>query len=515
MPWTFKIFPSIGVARIGNCPDVSATGFYVGPEIPGSVIVPPNGYKDPQGRVRRQAARFRIYGWENGVFMGEITSSVANITWTVELANTKAAFNRVRGSGHTGPLRNATVTDRSSLMITPGPRTIAGPNGAAFFDTGQFMGNPVPLGEIQTDASGRLLVLGGFGASSSPTGAPLTTFANNDGWHDDVSDGPVTATVTLRGNKPVQASGAWVICPPPRFAPPIGHIISLYDTLLQTAVDRLGYKVPATPSFTNDVYPILKRALDYQWVTTKIGAKHSPIEDVIPPHATADQRNFVFQALRDPAITPTVDTPHLMPAIWTDFFADVFNIRGHGSPNTGHWANHALTPTQYNVMKNWAAGNFVNDWVGPPSTGTQVTPDGLTRAALENCSGGPFFPGIETSFFTRWKSTQRRRSQQAAGCTLAGRLLRLRLPVSFVLVAGGTPRQRLHCGFQQLRDVGPRHEQFRRHGEFLEWSRIPSAERQHGRRSRANALSGPRAGHHHPGAKSQRLLMRHGFGVFQ
>src|SRR5262250_1583328 len=324
MAWTFKIFPSIGVARIGNNRSSSPQDFYVGPEIPGTVIVPPNGYKDSSGQVRRQAARFRIYGWENGVFMGEITSSVADISWTVELANTKAAFNKFAGIGHTGTLRNASVSDRSSLMITPGPRTLTGPNGTALFDTGHFMGTPVPLGEIQTDASGRLLVLGGFGSSSSHTNAPLVTFANNEGWHDDVSDGPVTASVTLHGNKPVQASGAWVICPPPRFAPPIFHIISLYDALLQTAVDRLGYKVPAVPSFTNDVFPILQRALRYQWVTTKIGNKHAEISADIPPPATQDQRNAVFQALRDPAITPTVDTPHLMPAIWTDFFADVF-----------------------------------------------------------------------------------------------------------------------------------------------------------------------------------------------
>src|SRR6516162_6223332 len=164
MPWTFKIFPTIGIARIGNHPGGSPQDYYVGPEIPGTVIVPPNGYKDSSGQVRRQAARFRIYGWENGVFMGEITSSIANITWTVELANTKAAFNRFGGIGHTDrPLRNASITDRSSLMITPGPRTITGTNGSAFFDTGSFMGEtPVPLGEIQTDAAGRLLVLGGF-----------------------------------------------------------------------------------------------------------------------------------------------------------------------------------------------------------------------------------------------------------------------------------------------------------------------------------------------------------------
>src|SRR5258708_34047920 len=198
MAWPFKIFPSIGVARIGNNRSNSPEDFYVGPEIPNKVIVPSNGYKDSSGQVRRQAGRFRIYGWENGVFMGEITSAVANITWTVELANTKAAFNRFEGIGHVGPLRNASVTDRSSLSITPGPRTIAGPNGAALFDTGLFMGIPVPLGEIQTDANGRLLVLGGFGAASSPTNAPFTNFANNDGSHDDASDGPLTAAVTLK-----------------------------------------------------------------------------------------------------------------------------------------------------------------------------------------------------------------------------------------------------------------------------------------------------------------------------
>jgi hypothetical protein len=117
-----------------------------------------------------------------------------------------------------------------------------------------------------------------------------------------------------------------------------------------------------------------------------------------PPPQTSE---ISCSRLRDPATTPTVDTPHLMPAVWTDFFEDVFAIRGHGTPATGHWVNHPLTPTQYNAMKNWAAGNFINDWVGPPSPDTNITPDGLTRAALENCSGGPFFPGIETSFFTR------------------------------------------------------------------------------------------------------------------
>ncbi|PWU12309.1 MAG: 3-isopropylmalate dehydrogenase [Verrucomicrobia bacterium] len=392
MGWTFKIYPTIGIARLGNCPNDGVSDFYVGPEVPGSVIVPQNGYKDSQGRVRRQAARFHIYCWEDGVFMGEIDSSAATITWTVELANTKAAFNQFHGVGHTnGPLRNAAVSDRTSLMIKPGPRTI-GLGGQALFNTGQFLGTAVPLGEIQTDANGRLLVLGGFGASNSPTNAAITTFANNDGWHDDVSDGPVNATVRI-GGQTYQAEGAWVICPPTRFAPPIPHPISLYDTLLQAMVDRYGYQVPATPSFTNDIYPLLRSQLANQWVSSKLSASYyAALSAVIPPPATAAQRQAIFQQFRPPSTPPTQTTSKEMPAIWTDYFADLKN---------NGWVNHPLTVTQYNSLAAWAAGNFVNDWVGYPSPGTAYTPDGLTRAALENCSGGPFFPGIETSFLTR------------------------------------------------------------------------------------------------------------------
>ena len=44
-----------------------------------------------------------------------------------------------------------------------------------------------------------------FTGETSPT-----TFANNDGWHDDVSDGPVHATVKIDG-KTFDADGAWVL----------------------------------------------------------------------------------------------------------------------------------------------------------------------------------------------------------------------------------------------------------------------------------------------------------------
>jgi hypothetical protein len=52
-------------------------------------------------------------------------------------------------------------------------------------------------------------------------------------------------------------------------------------------------------------------------------------------------------------------------------------------------------------MKNWNAGNFTDDWSGPPKPATDITPHGLDRAALESCVGGAFYPGIEASWLLR------------------------------------------------------------------------------------------------------------------
>ena len=54
------IYPGIGVARIGN--STARDGFFIGPE----VVEPPRtqrgGSRDATGALKRQAARFRIYG---------------------------------------------------------------------------------------------------------------------------------------------------------------------------------------------------------------------------------------------------------------------------------------------------------------------------------------------------------------------------------------------------------------------------------------------------------------------
>lgn len=57
-----EIHPAIGFARLGNSPDE----YFVGPEIPGVAPRPEDGrFKDAHGRIRRQAARFRCYGFDD------------------------------------------------------------------------------------------------------------------------------------------------------------------------------------------------------------------------------------------------------------------------------------------------------------------------------------------------------------------------------------------------------------------------------------------------------------------
>jgi hypothetical protein len=392
---TIKIFPPIGIARLGNSPDE----YFIGPEIPGNHTIPPGGYKDSSCRVKRQAARFRLFGYEAGVLKQEITLADADINWTVELANTKADWKQFGGVNSPNlQRRNLDVSDRASLRITPGPRTLNGPNLKAEFNTGTFLTRPVPLGEMQTDVDGRLLVLGGIGKSESPNNSEITGL-DSDGWYDDVSDGPVKASVRLKGtNVWTHASSAWVISAPPKFAPPIEHIITLYDTLLQVAVDRLGAVslLPAVPpSFTKDIYPLLIRSMNVRWVSSLAAAMHPTFQSVIPPPGLAETRLAIFERVRNPSTDAhTQIEGQNMPKIWSDFYPE-------RDPSSRLPINQALTKIQYHVLQQWKDGVFNNDWNGPPVPETRITPEGLTQAALESCVGAAFYPGIETSFMTR------------------------------------------------------------------------------------------------------------------
>jgi len=411
---SFKIYPSIGIARLGNAP----TDFFIGPEIPGKNAKPAGGYKDEQGRIKRQAARFRIYGYdENGLLVKEVTSADAQIKWTVHLANKKASWKEFQGLSDNTPLRNKKEKQRSKLIIDPGSRTLSKINSEALFDTGKFYNTSVPLGEMRTDHDGRLFVLGGFGRSGSPKKTKMTTYANNDGWYDDVSDGPVTASIMMKGTGiEVEASASWLICAPPDFAPGIANVLSLYDTLLQGNIDMFDYKMQEVPSFTHHIYPIIASAVKVKWVSMMMWQEHGTersehgtndseqgmgeshhesLEHISPLILDATVRETIFSKLTNP-YDPLRGDDNDMPMLWSDYYQD--SIRSNGE-----FRNQTLCRWQYDYLKQWKNGIFINDWVEVPEPASEITPKGLDRAALENCIGGPFYPGIEAGWNLRDK----------------------------------------------------------------------------------------------------------------
>ena len=352
MSTVYRIHPAIGIARVGNSP----TDFFIGPEREFEQPDPPGGFKDPQCRVKRQAARFRIFAHHDDNTFEEITDADAEITWTVHLANRKAAY---PGRGNSEPAND--------LIIDPGARSTTGPNQQKLFDDGtiRFSGQPavtVPLGEIRSDTENRLLVLGGFGMSASPVGNEIDGFWASDGWYDDIADGPVSATIKLRGSGEMPpVVGAWVIVAPPKFAPQQESPTTLYDRILQAMADAGLVSPPTQTSYTRDVYPILQSARDIKWViqTAAHGGWTDPVTD-------QGLRQAIFDWLRPAGNMPALD--------------------GDDS---------RLTPIQYAHMQRWKDGNYVNDWSGVPTPAAAVTPAGMDRAALDACVGGAFYPGIE------------------------------------------------------------------------------------------------------------------------
>src|SRR6266550_1988457 len=164
---SYAIHPAIGIARVGN----SQNDYFLAPQVPGEVPEPP--YKDSAGAVKRQAAKFRIYGLnDQGQAVKEITADDADIEWRVHLANRKAGWYQFNNAMDLGShakeseFRNSSISgeDRRQLIIDPGARNISGRNQSGpIFDTGEFMTIKVYLGELRTDEHGRLLVLGGRG----------------------------------------------------------------------------------------------------------------------------------------------------------------------------------------------------------------------------------------------------------------------------------------------------------------------------------------------------------------
>ena len=369
----YRIYPSIGIARLGNDLD----RFYVGPETPGhpGVEIDSGGnettiveYKVDEDQVKRQAARFRLFEVpaQNGTPQAAQIPPGSNVEWAVHLVNKKSAVQRPAGPPST-PLRPQMLPNPSSFLVDPGSRSVSGPNASPVrFDTGEYRGRRVPLGELRTDKDQNLLVLGGFGFSSSPTNAPLPSFYTNPGWHDDTSDGFVTAVIRhADGSFDNNVEGAWVIVAPPDYAPEVQGVVTLYDVLAQVGNTHFGVPAPDPISFTNDIFPMLLRTRRLQWVNS----------DPTWP-AVSDDWNALSDASAGAAALRQKNA---------ELIRDI----------EGLLQRYSLTELQNRALDHWIAGNFQSDWAGLPIRPTSVTAEGLTRAALQGTVGRGFYPGIE------------------------------------------------------------------------------------------------------------------------
>ena len=409
------IYPPIGVARVGNSPDE----FFLGPEVADPRPEPPGFYRDANGALKRQAVRFRVYGLNAaGRPVAELNLSNAAIEWTVHLVNQKAAWYQfqlaldIPEAADAPPtlLRNAVATDRAALTIDPGERQIVGRDASGgpeyVFDTGKFMGTPVYLGELRTDNDGRLIVLGGHGVSASGDGGRAITFANNDGWHDDVADGPVTAQVTFRG-KTLEVEPAWVVVAPPNYAPRQKSVRTMWDLLRDVAIQSQKLPTPIRPSFNRDIRPIFERLSQLQWVNAGYASSfgwRGPNNLSTPDWLLRLSQNDP----NDRELRQTIcnrfrvfdrDSWAAEPLPW--LYGDAMNIPTAETPRQ----NASLTQTQLTFLQQWAAGDFDADYdpTGePPHSLDELPvveqPDMLTRAALEFCLADAFHPGCEMTW---------------------------------------------------------------------------------------------------------------------
>lgn len=462
MATVYKIHPSIGVARVGNSPIDAATplskqyeNFYIAPETSGGLPIDPatnqpissfgnqNIFRDKSGNLKKQAARFKIYSYDdsNPNDKGTLVSAGGNIKaikWTVYLANKKASwyqFKQLTGSGQEGdlgyiknnqqkpgtnPLRNESVTGsaRQNLIIDPGPRSIQGPSQSAEFNLdSSIKGQTFPpstiepfpittLGSIFTDDDSNLIVFGGNGNSGTTNLNPdpnykyeITAYANNDGWFDDISDGPVCATL-ITDSGDIEVEGAWVIAAPPGYAPQVINQVSLYDTMRDVFTQSSDF-----PDFGNDIYdkakqqfintykvnveediqPILAKPSIYSFVANipKLGQTNHILVETESQQG-GDPGQFPYYILRSPE---NKNQPGLMPKLAGDNPISDATISKYLT----------LTGTQYFLLTQWFKGIV--------SSGGSSNPLGpgeeLDKANLDNCVGGPFCPGIEMTWISR------------------------------------------------------------------------------------------------------------------
>lgn len=454
-----RIHPGIGIARVGN--STQDDGYYIGPEVTNPPR--PEKMKDDTGALKRQAAQFRIYAYDkDGKVIREITADDRNtqIQWTVEVANRKSAWyqfiealdlSAAPPAGRRNP--NIKGEDRKELEITPKPKTISGTceQGDKYkFDDGTFLGKEVYLGELRTDKHGRLIFLGGHGVSDSgyPDNPPAS-FGNNDGWHDDISDGPVRANVLIDGQE-FEADEAWVVTAPPNYGTNLIGVKTMLDTMQDMFYGTtlqpyraLWRPFPSPISFTKHILPIFQQFSDAQWVNYGFAVQFGhdapfdftnrdflkklsriiPLDEEEQEEETRPEEGIVlrqdlYQEFRRQIYNQFRQENTVPPVVsqWPSMYGDTVQLGS--APQDGD-QYLAMTQTQLEILKKWVAGDFINDLKLPKaSKGTHVNipdlyhhthkkieeypieeqPGELDNAAMHFCLGGAFHPGCEMTW---------------------------------------------------------------------------------------------------------------------
>lgn len=469
----FRIHPTINFARLGTSDE-----FYLSPEtsagveLPGtattgglpikagteSTFIDSADLRDATGRLKRQAARFRLFAYRfdgtdtypsgDGVEVlpGAVLDGgrrVATVVWTVHLANKKAAAYVVVPSqgleafrDGVPQLRNPSVygdvdapARLASLVIDPGPRAIDAVGGTAVsfdkttppsfsdgrggiahasaypksFPTGRLFQPAGPLdtlGSLEVDQKGRLLVLPAFGRTAAQyeeygDPMPLTGDLNNTGWFDDAADGPVSATVVFENGDVEEAFGAWVVCADPAYAPQIRNVVSVWDDVYDAWVRRLGLQPEIYDDATHSFDPGYRPDFETKVKPVFRAASMQRWTANLPPLAVR-----AHEAVD--AITATDHPDGTVMAGLTYIRNPNAQETGVGVPlmplSVGDAGQPflAVSPTQYFFLQQWSNGLLQAE--PGPALGPGET---LDMASLSNCLGGRYVPGIELSYPVR------------------------------------------------------------------------------------------------------------------
>ncbi len=514
----YKIHPAIGIARVGN----SNEQFYLAPETTGALPiectangtpkVTPEGtyqrvteFKDQDLKVKKQGARFGIYVYDannpNGrpIQPGDVIQGVGSkgklvdIEWTVWLANKKASwyqFNQLEGEhgydAGTHPLRNASITNADErqklLIIDPGPQSInctkyttasfakgQNPNYAQTFPPPLQPFSIDTLGSIMTNDQMELVVLGGQGNSGTMANDPsqprIEHYANNDGWFDDTSDGPVYAKLIYADERDNQYRYAavqdpsWVVVGYPRYVPQIVDMVTgkdvlddlnvrffatnqyLYGVPPFTGDDVINPEQPAKlaswrvnprkvynenyyPYFYRDIWPILQRPEQMKWVTNFLYVSNLPHNSSaqglfypeligVPPKSEPDPakrekanyyRRFIYDMLRQKEEKNkfrNTDNPKS-----TAYNYPLMPLLAGDNPLTNTVPSKflTLTATQLFMLKQWSEGKFINEKeedIAKKIDDGVQDPHELDQGVISNMLGGSFCPGAEVTWIIR------------------------------------------------------------------------------------------------------------------